>query len=357
MGARLSPRPARGAMPAARRMIPRESFSLLFGFILVLAVGYGLRRSGRLEPSAANTLNLLVTDVTMPALIVATLSARPLPLGVLRALASATIVLFTSLALGALAGRALRLPRRAEGALALTSGFANTGFLGVPFVLALYPSAPEAGMTAVLIDAFVTTLWIYTLGVACARRYGAGDPAADARAGSTAALPRPLSTPSRAPIGAPPLHRVLLTPPTMAVVIGLGMSLLGLRLPPFLDRAAALLGGATAPMVFLALGVRLELRSLIGRARPMLAVAAVRLLIAPALMIALTALLRLGGPEREAAVLEAAMPSAMMSAVVADRYCCDGPLATGAVVLTFLLSLLTLPGWLAALHLLGAYAY
>ena len=341
-------------MPAARRMIPRESFSLLFGFILVLAVGYGLRRSGRLEPSAANTLNLLVTDVTMPALIVATLSARPLPLGVLRALASATLVLFTSLALGALAGRALRLPRRAQGSLALTSGFANSGFLGVPFVLALYPGAPEAGMTAVLIDAFVTTLWIYTLGVACARRYGAGDPAAEAKAGTTTALPR--STPSHALIGAPPLHRVLLTPPTMAVIIGLGMSLLGLRLPPFLDRAAALLGGATAPMVFLALGVRLELRSLIGRARPMLAVAAVRLLAAPALMIALTALLRLGGPEREAAVLESAMPSAMMSAVIADRYGCDGPLATGAVVLTFLFSLLTLPGWLAALRLLGGHA-
>lgn len=341
-------------MPAARRMIPRESFSLLFGFILVLAIGYGLRRSGRLEPSAANTLNLLVTDVTMPALIVATLSARPLPLGVLRALTAATLVLFISLALGALAGRALRLPRRAEGSLALTSGFANSGFLGVPFVLALYPSAPEAGMTAVLIDAFVTTLWIYTLGVAWARRYGADDPAAEARAGTTAVLP--YSTPSRAPIAAPPLHRVLLTPPTMAVIIGLGMSLLGLRLPSFLDRAATLLGGATAPMVFLALGVRLELRSLIGRVRPMLAVAAVRLLAAPALMIALTGLLRLGGPEREAAVLETAMPSAMMSAVIADRYGCDGPLATGAVVLTFLFSLLTLPGWLAALRLLGGHA-
>jgi auxin efflux carrier (AEC) len=352
-------------------MIPRESFSLLFSFVLVLAVGYGLRRSGRLAPSAADTLNLLVTDVTMPALIIATLSARPVPFFVLRAIVTATLVLLVSLALGALAGRVLRLSRHAEGAVVLTSGFANTGFLGLPFVLALYPRAPEAGMTAVLIDAFVTTLWIYTAGITCARRYGMPPAAADLPAAAdpegaagTAEAGTPVAISAKSgeaaasapPVAAPRLIRLLLTPPSLSVMVGLAMSLLGLRLPSFLDRTAALLGGATAPMVFLALGVRLDLRSLIGRVRPMLAVAGVRLLVAPALMVALTALVGLRGPEREAAVLETAMPSAMMSAVIVDRYGCDGPLATGAVVLTMLLSLLTLPGWLAALRFLAAHA-
>jgi predicted permease len=47
------------------------------------------------------------------------------------------------------------------------------------------------------------------------------------------------------------------------------------------------------------------------------------------------------------------MPSAMMAAVVADRYGCDGQLGTAAVVLTTLLGVVTIPAWVAALHAIG----
>jgi hypothetical protein len=310
-------------------MLPLDTLWLLLGFVAVVVLGHALRASGRLPASAADTLNTVVTDVTMPALILATLGARAVPTTAPRAVIAATFGLGAGLVLGTLAARALGLGRPAQGASALTAGFSNTGFLGIPLILGLYPDAPEAGAAAVLIDAFVTTLWLYTGGVFWARRHGEGGERA------------------------PHVARLLLTPASIAVVTGLGMSLLGLRFPAPVARFAGLLGGATVPLVFLALGLRLDWKTVRGSLRPILAVAAIRQAIVPALVLGAAFALGLRGPVRDVTVLEAAMPSAMMAAVVADRYGCDGQLGTAAVVLTTLLGVVTIPAWVAALHAIG----
>ncbi|MFS8071252.1 MAG: AEC family transporter [Byssovorax sp.] len=306
-----------------------DTLSLVVGFVVVVAVGHALRATGRLPASAAHTLNTVVTDVTMPALILATLGARAIPAGAPRAVVAATLGLGAALVLGTIAARALGAARPAQGAIALTAGFSNTGFLGIPLVLALYPAAGEAGATAVLVDAFVTTLWLYTAGVFWARRQGEGGESA------------------------PPILRLLATPATVAVVAGLAMSLLGLHLPAPVARLATLLGGATVPLVFLALGLRLDWKDVHGRLRPILAASVIRLGIVPAVVFGVAVALGLRGPVRDATVLEAAMPSSMMAAVLADRYGCDGPLGTAAVVFTTLLGVLSIPLWVGFLHAVG----
>ena len=310
-------------------MLFYDTLSLLVGFVVVVAIGHALRARGRLPTSAADTLNAVVTDVTMPALILATLGARAIPATAPRAVLAASLGLGVALVLGTFAARVLRLGRPGQGASALTAGFSNTGFLGIPLILGLYPAAAEAGAAAVLIDAFVTTLWLYTAGVYWSRRQGEGGERA------------------------PHLLRLLITPASIAVVLGLALSLLDRRLPAPVARLAGLLGAATVPLVFLALGVRLDWKGLRGRLRPLLAVSVIRLVVAPIVVLAAAAALGLRGPVRDATVLEAAMPSSMMAAVVASRYGCDGPLGTAAVVLTTLLSVATIPLWIAALRALG----
>jgi predicted permease len=311
-------------------MLLFDTLYLLVGFVAVVALGHVLRATGRLPTTAADTLNTVVTDVTMPALILATLGARAVPTAAPRAVVAASFGLVAGLISGTIAARALGLGRPAQGAAALTSGFSNTGFLGIPLVLGLYPDAAEAGAAAVLIDAFVTTLWLYTAGVFWARRQGEG--------------------------GEPTPHvaRLLVTPASIAVVSGLAMSLLGLRLPSPVARFANLLGGATVPLVFLALGLRLDWKGLRGRLRPLLGIAVIRQAIVPALVLGVAAALGLHGPVRDVTVLQAGMPSSMMAAVVADRYGCDGPLGTDAVVLTTLLGVVTIPLWIAVLHAIGS---
>jgi malate permease and related proteins len=310
-------------------MLLFDTLWLLVGFVAVVALGHALRASGRLPASAADTLNTVVTDVTMPALILATLGARAIPTTAPRAVVAASVGLVAGLVLGTLAARALRLGRPAEGALTLTAGFSNTGFLGIPLILGLFPDAAEAGAAAVLIDAFVTTLWLYTAGVFWARRRGEGGERA------------------------PHVRSLLLTPASIAVIVGLAMSLLGLHLAAPIARFANLLGGATVPLVFLALGLRLDWKGVRGSLRPILAVAAIRLAIVPAIVLGVAALLGLRGAVRDVTVLEVAMPSSMMAAVLADRYGCDGRLGTAAVVFSTLLAVVSIPLWIAALHAVG----
>ena len=180
-----------------------------------------------------------------------------------------------------------------------------------------------------LIDAFVTTLWLYTAGVFWARRQGEGGERA------------------------PPGLRLLITPASIAVVVGLALSLLDLRLPSPVARLANLLGGATVPLVFLALGIRLDWNGLRGRLRPILVASVIRPAIVPVVVLVVAAALGLRGVVRDVTVLQAARPSSMMAAVVADRYGCDGPLGTAAVVLTTLLGVVTIPLWSAVLRALG----
>ena len=109
------------------------------------------------------------------------------------------------------------------------------------------------------------------------------------------------------------------------------------------------------PLVFVALGLRLEWQGFRGRLASVLIGAVVRLALAPAVVLALAFALGLRGAVRDATVLEASMPSSMMAAVIADQAACDGQLGTGAVVLTTVLAVVTIPVWIAVLHALPGH--
>jgi hypothetical protein len=312
-------------------MPPLHDIAPLFaGFLVVLAIGYLLRRSGRLPPAGADALNVVVVDVTLPALILATLNGRPLAWSAARAVLASAIALLAAFALALLLARALRLGRPARAAAALASSFSNTSFLGIPLILALYPRDPVAAPTAVVIDAFITTLGLYTLGVAWARREGEGR-----------------AEPTVSPL------RGLVSPATVSVLVALALNIAHVRLPDAIERPLLLLGNATAPLVFLALGMRLDLGALRGRARALVAIAAIKQLVAPAVALGAAIALGLRGSEAQVTVLESAMPTSMMSAVIAARYGCDGALGTAAVVTTLLLSAATLPLWMALMRWFG----
>ena len=102
--------------------------------------------------------------------------------------------------------------------------------------------------------------------------------------------------------------------------------------------------------MFLALGLSLDLRSLRGRVRPLVAVAAVKLLLAPAVALGAAVALGLKRPVSEVAVLQSAMPTSMVSVIVAARYGCDGQFAAATAVVTTLGALASLPVVIEALR-------
>ncbi|MGK3962868.1 AEC family transporter [Sorangium sp. So ce118] len=304
-----------------------DLISQLLALFAVLGVGVLLRALGRSGQADAAVLNRLVIDVTTPALIVSVLRRSGIGQGAWGAVAASTIALFACALAGIAVARALGLPRAAQGAAGLVGSFSNTGFLGVPVVLALYGQAGGAAGTAILVDSIVTTLMLWTFGVALAARMGgAGD--ADARG----------------------LLRVLLHPNVLSIAAGLALHALPIPLPAWVERALDALGSATPTLVFLALGLSLDLRSLRGRVRPLVAVAAVKLLLAPAVALGAALAFRLERPTSEVAVLQSAMPTSMVSVIIAARYGCDGQFAAATAVVTTLGALASLPVVIEALR-------
>ncbi|AUX32890.1 MULTISPECIES: AEC family transporter [Sorangium] len=308
-----------------------DLISQLLALFAVLGVGVLLRALGRGGQADAAALNRLVIDVTTPALIVSVLRRSGIGHGAWGAVAASAIALFACALAGIAVARALGLPRAAQGAAGLVGSFSNTGFLGVPVVLALYGRAGDAAGTAILVDSIVTTLMLWTFGVALAARMGAGGDA-DARS----------------------LLRVILHPNVLSIAAGLALYALPIPLPTWVERALDALGSATPTLVFLALGLSLDLRSLRGRVRPLVAVAAVKLLVAPAVALGAAVALGLRRPVSEVAVLQSAMPTSMVSVIVAARYGCDGEFAAATAVVTTLGALATLPAVVEALRRLLA---
>ncbi len=297
----------------------------LFG---LMATGQLLRRAGALPAHAPELLARVIVLVTMPALIVVILARARFEAALLPALAAATIALFCAVALGVLLLRALGAARPAQGAAGVVSAFSNTAFLGLPFVLAVFPGSPAAATTAVVIDTLDTTILLLTFGVGFARAMAHARPPA-----SAPLLPRVAR-------GALALAR---QPMIVAAAIGLALALTGRPLPPLLAGPLTAVGQSTATLAFLTIGLGLDLRSLRGQTLPLAGIAAIKLLVAPAIAAAVLLTLGVRGEIAQTAVLQAAMPTAVISAIVAAEAGCDARLASAAAVTTTLLALLTLP--------------
>lgn len=309
---------------------------LLLSLFGLVAVGQLLRLTGALPPGASDVLARVIVRVTMPALIVGILADARYDPALLPMLAANTAALLAALALAVLLLRALGAPRPAQGAAGLVASFANTAFLGLPVILALFPGRPGPATAAVIIDTVDTTILLLTFGTAFA----------GAMAG--AAATEPLAARLRRSVVA-----LATQPMLVAVVVGMGLALAGVSLPPTLARPLAQIGQATPTLAFLTIGLGLDLRSLRGQAPALAGIAVIKLIVAPAITCLLLLALDVRGEIARASVLQSAMPTAVVSAIIAASAGCDARLAAAAAVVTTLLSLLTLPLAVACLQATG----
>ncbi len=71
--------------------------------------------------------------------------------------------------------------------------------------------------------------------------------------------------------------------------------------------------------------------------------AAIKLIVKPIISFVIAEMEVLPTLDTEILLIETAMPSGTVAAVLADRYGCDGAIASALVVATYCLSLLTIP--------------
>ncbi len=151
-------------------------------------------------------------------------------------------------------------------------------------------------------------------------------------------------------------RNALLHPVTLPVLAGLAWNLTGLGLHPVVDETLGALGLAVVPVCLVLIGLTLAQYGLRGHVRGALTTAALKLLVLPALVLAVASLgFGLSGLPLAVLVMMAALPVGSNALIFAQRYDTLQAQATTAIVFSTLVFAATATLWLGVLAWLGRH--
>jgi malate permease and related proteins len=219
-------------------------------------------------------------------------------------------------ALGWLLTRPFRLGRAATSAFLIVVMFSNSGNYGLPVVLFAFGPVALAHATVYFVANAVAT---YTLGVflASAGRRSAGRAIAGV-------------------LRVPAVWGVV----AAGVVLGLGLSL-DQPVMSAIMRPVELLSGAAIPVMILVLGMQLERGAWPERPGLVALAVGLSLVVTPLLAFGACGLLGIAGPARQAAIVQSAMPSAVLTTILALEFDVAPSFVTACVLVSTLLSPVT----------------
>jgi predicted permease len=139
------------------------------------------------------------------------------------------------------------------------------------------------------------------------------------------------------------LLNVLVIPMPYAALLGIVFNLGDVTIPAPFQRAITLLSDAANPCMLVVLGLQLSRAKMIrGRIKPILLASSMRLVVAPLLVLIPVVVLGMTGLTRQVALVEAAMPTAVIAGVLATEFGSDSEFVTGTILVSTLLSIITL---------------
>lgn len=291
--------------------------------LIVTAVGFLATKIGYLDAEVRGKMSMLVNNITLPCMIVASagaLDASALGGQVVLSLGLGALAFFAMLAAGYLCAFILRVPAPKRCAFAFMSYCSNLGFLGIPVIAALY-----GDQTVLFSSIFIMgqATFFYSIGLAIL----AGSDGGSVKQRLKDAL-RSVANPSMA-----------------ASVIALVLVFANVQLPMFAEDALDMLGGLTAPLAMMMVGVIVansHLREVVGEWRiyPFIAIRhfllplGVYCALAP--LVADTTILGL-------ATVMLAMPVGSLAPMFAEMYGHDGKLVAKGTILSTIASFVLIP--------------
>ncbi len=287
--------------------------------LLVASFGFLLRRRIELH---LGTLTGLVFNVLSPCLVFSSLVSSRLSgseLALLAAFALINILVMGGLAFGL--ARLLRLARGETAALLVVVMFVNGGNYGLTLLQLRYG---DDGIGRGVVYYVTSTLLFYTLGV------------------FIASMGRQTWRAS--------LRRMTRLPAVYAALLALIVYELNITIPQPILRGITVAGNGAIPVMLIILGAQMaDLR----RGEPTRYVwptLGLRLLIGPLIGVAVASVLGLAGLDRSAMIIQAGMPTAVFTLVLASEFDLPSQVVARIVVFSTLISPLTLA---ATITLLG----
>jgi malonate transporter len=307
---------------------------LILPVFAVILTGWIVGYTGYLSRALSDALIHFAYNIAMPALLIVTIAQEPshslINWRFLVVFGGGSLLCFI-LVFGIMSMRAS--PTLASRTMhGMAASMTNTGFVALPVLQAIY--GPRAVLPAAIATVFVAVVMfpiaVILLEVSQRDAHGSRTP--------------PMVT----------LRHVVLNPMVLSTLVGMLLSVLGLRMPGPVTAYLGILADALTPCALFAIGLGLSiagLRANIGRASLL---SAIKLVIMPLIVYGLSVYLGLDPLYTIAAVICAAVPTAKTAYILAGEYHCEEVLVASTVSLTTLASILSLVVWLYALSGLSA---
>jgi malate permease and related proteins len=292
----------------------------LLPILLIAGTGFLLGKLLHVDPKP---LGKVIFNILYPVMVVDILTRNHLSSNdILRTIGYTLAVVLVSGIIAVAAGKVFKLNRPVLMAVLLTTIFANSGNYGLPLIS--FAFGEEALAFASIF--YITIAFLFnTVGVLIA---------------------------SMGKLSFKESLKGMLKVPTMyAIIVAFILVQTGWILPPPLERTMTLLSTAAIPSMLILLGLQLQQAKWNSNIKALSLSVVIKLIIGPIIGFIFTGLLGIKGSARQAGIVDSALPTAVMTTILASEYDLDPPLVTSIVFITTILSPLTMT---PVLFLLGS---
>lgn len=288
----------------------------IISIVLMIGLGYFLKRIDFLSEKDIDPLNKIVMYILMPCMIFSALYSADMSLlptlGILP-----FVILTASIGSGVISYivlKRLHYDDKKIWSVLVTVMIANTAFMGYPVNLGVYG---HPGFLRAIFCDLATTCMFLLLSFVLVLKFG--------------------GTVKRA------FREILLFPPLWAVVLGISFNLLNIPIGSVLDKTVNYLADGAIPLIMISLGLSIELGGLARSKAMVIFTSIIKLGVFPLIALIVVSLLGLTGLQHDVGIIEAAMPSGMLSLLLAITYKLDYELTSDCILINTVISLITLP--------------
>lgn len=298
-------------------------FFALFAFILV---GYYCYRRGWLNREVNKSVGAIVMQVTIPAMLITTISSIDMTGAVLRgfflSVLAQTVAMIAFGFLMRLYGKFRKLDSRLLDMLDITTGSQNHGFIGLPIVQIFYGSGGIMYVSAGVLGLNLY-LWSYGVFILSGRK---GNNLADM--GKT-------------------FLKGAINPNCIAIFIGLALALTHTYtvLPEALVEFLQKLGDLSTPLSLIYIGALAGSSGIahLLREKVALEMSAVKMIAMPALAILAMCFVPASGIAKSVFLMISALPAAVVVPMMVERFGYGEKMSSNIVLLTTLISIVEIP--------------
>ncbi len=288
----------------------------ILSIILMIALGYVLKRIDFISVNDVDTINNIVIYIFLPCMIFSALYSADLS-SVSKLSVLPFVILASSLFTGIVSYFILKQFNMSDKRLwsvLVTVMIANTGFMGYPVNLGIYGN--EGFLRAIFCD--IATMFIFLcLSFTLVLKFGGSVKSA--------------------------FKKIALFPPLWAIVLGISLNFFNIPIGPVLDNTINYLGNGAIPLIMLSLGISIDLAG-IKRSKSMIAFTSImKLAFFPFIAFLIVSFLGLVDLQYNVTIVEAAMPSGMLSLILAITYKLDFELSSDCILINTVISLVSLP--------------